>query len=110
MIPKITSDTLTFPLFFISEIKNEVHPAATVARKVPAPPRAAERNLPSVIPYELPALKAIHPHHKMNKPMHAISGSLIGAGSEPLSNRPTLGPTYQAPRNAAVPPTILRKI
>lgn len=41
MIPKITSETLTFPLFFINETTNEVHPAATVARKVPAPALAA---------------------------------------------------------------------
>lgn len=85
---------------------NEVHPAETVARKVPAPARAAKSNLPSVIPYELPALNAIQPHHKMKRPMHAISGSFNGAGFDPLSNLPILGPTYQAPKKAAVPPVI----
>jgi hypothetical protein len=85
---------------------NDVHPAETVARKVPAPALAANSNLPSVIPYELPALKAIHPHHKMNMPMHAINGSFNGAGLDPFSNLPILGPMYHAPKNAAVPPVI----
>lgn len=73
-----------------------VIPADIVANVVVAPARAANSHFPLVIPYELPALKPIHPHQSINKPMQTFIGDPIGKGSVPRSKRPILGPMNHA--------------
>lgn len=72
--------------------------------------RAAYCHLAPLTPYVLPELKASQPHHKTNKPIHALTGLPSGNGSNPSAYRPNRGPSIKADANADDPPFTFRQI
>lgn len=94
-IHPMTSITAVLPLFRIIDPIMPVNPPTIDEIIVPAAARAAASNRPSVSPYELPALNATQPHHKMNVPRQVKTGLDSGGGSFLISNLPFLGPKYR---------------